>query len=369
MRTQKMNQGQIQKLNSYLNDIILMLNKEDSYLLHNLRKFIYASENYLYFAQKNLNLEDKSVSTYLTFEQVYALGREVIETYCPCYLEEYDNILPSGILDLSYENEYMGSHCYSNAFNQKFEINLNRQFHYEDVVMLIHEFMHYTNCKKDDRESHHLLTEFISIYFEMKTVMYLMEEKEILPNEVLRYERLKMTRQHARNFNRYSFPLTMYVLFGKIDLEYIGPLVKYLSPYSINEEQFTNECILFLNKMEEMEKTYCEDYLEEERSQESWEAYIHENAPFAWNYKYLLGSFLTFYALEHCSVSDIIKVNRIIGNFKYDDSINYEENGYDCEVEKILCSIGIDINDSKVLIASIESMQHFIENYSEIKRK
>lgn len=148
MNTEMMNQEQIQELNGYLNDIFLMLNEEDSYLLHNLRKFVFVNENYLQFANKNLNCEEKSISTYLTFEQVYALGREVIETYCPCYLEEYDCILSSGILDLSYEKEYDGSHCDCNPHRQQFEININREFHYEDVITLIHEFMHYTNGKK-----------------------------------------------------------------------------------------------------------------------------------------------------------------------------------------------------------------------------
>lgn len=203
----------------------------------------------------------------------------------------------------------------------------------------------------------------------MKTVTYLIEEKGISPNEVLWEERLKMTRQSANTFACYSFPLTMYVLFEKIDLKYIEPLVQYLSPYQINEEQFTNECMQLLNNMKKVEKSYHEKYKEEERNQKNWEMWIHKHIPFAWNYLYLLGTFLTFYALEHCSVSDIIKINKIIRNSEYDDSINYEENGYDYEVEKILYSIGIDINDSKVLNDSMESMKSFIQKYSETKRK
>lgn len=357
-----MSEEQIQKLNRYFNDVFLMLEKKDSYLLHNIRKFVFASESYAEFAD-DVNFEEEAPSTYLTFEEVYALGREIIASICPCYLEEYNQILANGILNFDYENEYDGSYCYCNCYKQEFEVNINRRFSYRDIIVLIHEFMHYTNGKKIRSENRHLLTEFISIYFETKAVIYLIEEKQIFPNEVLWNERLKLTRKDANAFNWYSFPLTMYVQFGKIDSNSGPKLIHYLSPYTTNKEIFTKECMNFLNKMEKLEDAYYKEYPEEKRNSENWIDYIHRYTSYAEHYHYILGTILAFYALEHCNVVDMIKLNNIISSYSDED---YEE---EYGMENLLYGIGIDVNHSKTLNEALESMKHFNETYGNKKKR
>ena len=46
-------------------------------------------------------------------------------------------------------------------------IDLARTYNYDDVLSLIHEFIHSTNSSKNMGEYRYILTEFFSIYFEI----------------------------------------------------------------------------------------------------------------------------------------------------------------------------------------------------------
>ena len=54
-------------------------------------------------------------------------------------------------------------------------ININREFNYNDVRLLVHEFIHYTNGKHISPNRHYF-TEFLSIYFEFYTIDYLLKK-------------------------------------------------------------------------------------------------------------------------------------------------------------------------------------------------
>ena len=111
-----------EKINKYLNDICTFLEQDNSFLLDNK----------------------------LTFEDVYLLAREIIETIDFNYLKDFDKLIETGELDFSYDKEYIGSYCHTLIKDGKLKIqliNINRHFNYDDVVTLIHEFIHYTNTK------------------------------------------------------------------------------------------------------------------------------------------------------------------------------------------------------------------------------
>ena len=164
------------KLNSYLNDICSYLSKEHPFIMDNIEYICYINDNFCNNI-KNINLDNNTKENDLSFEDVYNLAREIIKNIDKNYLDSYDKLIPSGELDFSYNNDYIDSSCTVCLQNDEVigkYININRNFNYEDVTTLVHEFIHYTNFKSINynREA---LTEFLSIYFEMYGYDYLLD--------------------------------------------------------------------------------------------------------------------------------------------------------------------------------------------------
>jgi len=113
----------------------------------------------------------------LTYQDVYNLAREIIESINSDYLEDFDKLIENGQLDFGYEGEYEDSVFVheqkdSNIYNY---INIKREFNYSDVGSLVHEFIHYTNGKNNNTIKRRILTEFLSIYYENYAIDYLID--------------------------------------------------------------------------------------------------------------------------------------------------------------------------------------------------
>ena len=166
------------KLNDYLNEICKYLEVQDSFLLDSIHILAGLNDKMLSFFN-NYNFDNKVINNNLTFEEVVYLAREIIEQIDVSYLDSFDSLIKTGELDFSYENEYDCS-CYECFYNDNREvvgkfININREFSYEDVVTLVHEFIHYTNGDKNTNIRYYL-TEFLSIYFEFFARDYLLKK-------------------------------------------------------------------------------------------------------------------------------------------------------------------------------------------------
>lgn len=70
------------------------------------------------------------------------------------------------------------------------------------------------------------------------------------------------------------------------------------------------------------------------------------------SYRYLLGTILACYAIEHCKTEDILYLN---------NHINDKEMG----IVEILASIGIDIESSSFLEDAMESVKRRLEKNNE----
>ena len=163
------------KLNDYLNEICKYLEVQDSFLIDNLHILAGLNDKMLMFLN-NYNFDNKVITNKLTFEDVFNLAREIIEQIDASYLDSFDNLIKTGELDFSYENKYYGSH-YQYFYNDNREvvgklININREFSYDDVLTLVHEFIHYTNGDKITNNRYYL-TEFLSIIYRKFHLRYL----------------------------------------------------------------------------------------------------------------------------------------------------------------------------------------------------
>ena len=115
-------------------------------------------------------------------------------------------------------------------------IDIAREYNYNDVLMLIHEFIHSTNISKKVGEYRYILTEFFSIYFEMYAQRNILESG-INPSELDIFDRIKYTGRDSKLIDNYSFVLMYYNLFGNIKENSYKDLIKY-NIVSLSKEEF-----------------------------------------------------------------------------------------------------------------------------------
>lgn len=348
-----MTEEQYRKLNNYLNNIFIYLEKKDSFLLENINGIGILNEKFSKFI-KNYSLENKIEENTLTFNDVYLIARKIIEIINKDYLEKFDKLIETGQLDFSYNNEYFDSH-YVNENGQDI-ININRIFNYGDVILLIHEFIHYTNDKEKYSINRYLLTEFLSIYFELYSINFLIDNKNISKNEIDYFDRLTSTKKKSNRFSWYESVLLAYEKFGSIDNNSVNLLKEYY--LKIKEEQFNKECLNVLNNLERIEKEYNEKIKYEKQFN------INElTSKLCFNleadYRYILGTILAFYAIKYCKIEDIVYLN---------DHINDEKYAY-MDIYEILLSIGIDLNSQHFNENTFVGMEEFINKYNNNLKK
>ena len=175
------------RLNDYLNDTFIYLSGHDGFFIQNMQS-IFILNNMLYGKLKDIDLEHKFHENNLTFEDVYELARNEIEKINSNYLKEFDKLINSGRLGLFKQKENINikevdyyeklSEVENNEEETRntsicfytedgYFIDLARTYNYDDVLSLIHEFIHSTNSSKNMGEYRYILTEFFSIYFEI----------------------------------------------------------------------------------------------------------------------------------------------------------------------------------------------------------
>lgn len=330
------------KLNYYLNEICKYLKKENVFLLDNIRKISIDNDKCLYFLE-NYNLDNKTIQNHLTFEDVYNLTREIIATIDDSYLEDFDKLIESGKLDFNYESEYHDSSCiteYENGEAIKQIININREFNYNDVFTLIHEFIHYTNGKKKSKNRNYF-TEFLSIYFELYAIEYLLK-KGVSKEEIDYLDRIKITEKRSNSLYEYEIILVAYIELGSFDENTLLLLQQYV--VKIDKELFekkVNTIYKRLSKIEMQNEAVIKenpDLLGEILSQEFIER----------DYKYILGTLLAFYALKYCNFTDIVNLNNQINELN------------DKNVIEICSQIGINLNDKNFLQNVFASIDEYI---------
>lgn len=361
------------RLNDYLNDTFIYLSEHDRFFIQNMRS-IFILNNMLYGKLKDIELEHKFHENNLTFEDVYELARNEIEKINSNYLENFDKLIDSGRLEFFFHEQNMiikESTYYENLSeienneeeirndsvcsynNGDYFIDLARTHNYNDVLMLIHEFIHSTNSSKNMGEYRYILTEFFSIYFEM------LSQKELLENgintsELDIFDRIKNTGKISKEITEYDFVFISYNLFGNIKENSYEDLKKYHIVSSIKKE-FECACVRLLKYF---------DYQKIQYNNESKKFNLYDyrkciSSLFSSGYRYLLGTFFSCYLLENGNKDKIVWLN---------DHINDEEikNMNFIDVLKI---IGIDLTDENINKKLVDGAQNYYENLNKYSVK
>ena len=298
----------------------------------------------------NYNFDNKVINNNLTFEEIVYLAKEIIEQIDVSYLDSFDSLIKTGELDFSYENEYDCS-CYECFYNDNREvvgkfININREFSYEDVVTLVHEFIHYTNGDKNTNIRYYL-TEFLSIYFEFFARDYLIE-KGINKEEMDYLFRFKCTKKSCKLLNRYELILLAYSKFGKIDDNSYVFLKQFF--LDISKETFENECRDFCELLIKAEKNTEEEI---KKNPKCFGEIISKEF-ITDNYRYIMGTALAIYARDYVDFKDMVYLNNHINDYNDKDVFDICKsmgiNKYSDFINKLYTAIDEYLNELDVNI-------------------
>ena len=324
-----MTNEEYKELNGYLNDIFLKLEQKDYFFIGNIEIFQYLSNRYCEVIEK-YDLPKVKNDKYLSFDEVYKLAREVIESINPNYLETFDKLIETGELDFDYEDNYEESNMYfeMNKERKLKLINIKRTYNYEEVKILVHEFIHYTHTDIDTIKKH-VLTEALAISGELYAEDYLID-KGINRDEVNSTNRLQSTYERCCEFSWIMDALIVYKNIGNLDS---------------TSSDFAREYIMDIEN-EELESQY-KNLLKTIRNYDNKE----EIYKFVENYyRYLFGTLIGFYTKNHIDKKDFSYLN---------DHINDDNELF---VIDILQKIGIDLEDDEVIDEIYNDIGNYISN-------
>lgn len=361
------------RLNDYLNDTFIYLSGYDRFFIQNMQS-IFILNNMLYGKLKDIDLEHKFYKNNLTFEDVFELARNEIEKINPNYLKEFDKLIDSGRLGLFKQKENINikevdeyekiSEIENNEEETRYDsvcsyteddyfIDLAREYNYNDVLMLIHEFIHSTNSSENMGEYRYILTEFFSIYFEMYTQRNLLESG-INSSELDIFDRIKDTGKISKEMNEYDLVFMSYNLFGNVK-EYSYEDLKKYHIASSKKEEFESACFKLLKYF---------DYQKVKYNNENKKFNLYDyrkciSSLFSSGYRYLYGTLFSCYLLENGNKDKIVWLN---------DHIN-DEKIKNMNLIDVLKMIGIDLTDENIDEKLVDSAQNYYENLSKYSVK
>lgn len=361
------------RLNDYLNDTFIYLSGHDGFFIQNMQS-IFILNNMLYGKLKDIDLEHKFHENNLTFEDVYELARNEIEKINPNYLKEFDKLINSGCLELFKQEENINikevdyyeklSEVENNEEETRntsicfytedgYFIDLARTYNYDDVLSLIHEFIHSTNSSKNMGEYRYILTEFFSIYFEILSKKNLLENG-INTSELDIFDRIKSTGMISKKIVEYDLVFMAYNLFGNVKEDSYEDLEKY-HIVSSTKEDFENTCINLLKYFDYQKIVYNNE--NKEFNLYNYRKYI--SRMFSSGYRYLYGTLFACHLLENGNKDKIVWLN---------DHINDEEIK-NMDLTYVLKIIGIDLTDENIDAKLVDSAQNYYENLSKYSVK
>lgn len=319
-----MDEEKYKKLNMYLNDLFSRLQYTDSVYVDHIKFLSFLSKDLTQLFDYELEcIEHKKE---LSCIKVIELARDSIEHINKAYLKQYDEMVLNGTLNFSYEKEQKNCFFQYDYYTKQSNVQINRCFNYEDVIFLVHEFFHLTNYNELAlKKNRTFLTEFISIYYEETTRRYLKSRKDIDIIDLENNDRIIDFIKSTKIFAEYSNVLLPYDLFGDITKKTKENLEEFIS---CDSQHFDEHCLDFVKMIEKKESKFD--------TKTDINLAIADECGI--DYRYMVGTMLAFYALDHCNKEDILVLNeRLTTN--YYNSI---------DIKDVLKTIGIEINSNTI---------------------
>lgn len=124
----------------------------------------------------------RNKTNYVSLEETLKIVKDFLRTINSTYPEILDELISKGIVNLydiddEESTKKYGKDAYYSRNNGKHTINVPLLHDIEDTVNIVHEFIHYTNCLNGLSVDGLLLTEAISISYEMLLYEYLKQNE------------------------------------------------------------------------------------------------------------------------------------------------------------------------------------------------
>ena len=343
-----MTKEEYKKINGYYNDLCLGLSIDDNFFLYNINIFGILASNLL-MVFENIDLKDEKQKDDLTFFEVYNKAKEIIKDINPKYLEDYDKIIDDGtinvdyeILDIPYLERKLGNSIFNPITNS---IEINCSFNYDMIPTLIHEYFHKINFSNN--KARYLLTEFISIYFELYSYEYL-KKQGIDSNKFESYERLKELQKNANFLSEHTYFVYYFDKFGNLDEN----SYKNMDGVDITKEEYEEYLHLDLVKFENLEKEYYEKY---KNKFEKFSTYLASY--YNGDYRYFMCTLLAYYALYNLSKEKVLNLNEALINNKK------------ITINEAFNILGIDLTKDDFANKLIESVVRYVNDNDLMKKE
>ena len=190
----------------------------------------------------------------------------------------------------------------------KYIINIKREDNYVDVAKIVHEFMHYTNYDKSNTfdNTRKDLTEYISIYHELKSLAFLFKNRNVLKDKINFNNRFLSTYECSSDVMTYSYPLIAFCL-NKLDEnshEFISKTLKI----KLTKESFNNSALELSKLLDKGNPSIIAEFLNDSMN-------------------YLLSTYLAFYSYFNHNKSIVNNINHNINRINISsEELLYEYN-------------------------------------------
>jgi len=180
-------------------------------------------------------------------------------------------------------------------------INIKRQFNYDDVVSLIHEFTHYINASKKRDLSGGIINEFTAIYFELYASEFISKYYNPPEGELNYLNRLASIYNISLSIKKYCDLIMMYKNFGNLNQTTYENYNKYIN----NIYNDKNYNVLSNITLKGFKATKFKD-------------------SFLRCYTYLFATFLALNASYTSNYKDVLKLSKEI-NYKFNQELTIQE--------------------------------------------
>lgn len=306
-----LNTGKISKL--YLDNMISIFKMSVRYNL-----FMINSFNNKSIFSKKIKIDIKEL---LELSKIYL--KSINKEY-PFILDElYRNNSIFFDRDVSSKSDF-------DLLKNKYIINIKRDDNYVDVAKVVHEFMHYTNFDKSNTfdNTRKDLTEYISIYHELKSLAFLFKNRNVLKDKIDFNNRFLSTYECSSDVMTYSYPLIAFC-FDKLDEnsnEYISKALKI----KLTKESFNNSALELSKLLDKGDSSMIAEYLNDSMN-------------------YLLSTYLAFYSYFNHNKSIV-------------NSINHNINRINISSEQLLYEYNI-VLDNEFENKALNNMKKYVNKY------
>ena len=234
-------------------------------------------------------------------EKTLELVREFLENIDKNYLDIFNKALYDGSFDLFLpEDDLIERPNYGITFSKpKANINVPIYNTVKDGAVIVHEFFHFLNDDGHYNVVTELFTEMISIYFELRYVMFLIDKgyADVNLSKIL-YDRIDDSYGAANSLFGSSAVLDIYNKTGKVNYGNFKFINKYVDTYKGN--------YILIRETNKIKNLY--------ESLESFES----------NISYLFGTLLSIMAIEETMIYDLKMkyINDNINSFNIEDVLN-----------------------------------------------